>query len=111
MENISSIQCKNMLSAVTHKLNISGQMVIWPIFLVLMCGTSAQSLSAPFSYILYTWLMQNVHFLGFHSDSKHQKAQAEKSEEHLLIKTLKTALFLLTKYPCIKKKKKRNQYL
>jgi hypothetical protein len=38
---------------VTHKLNVSGHMLIWTFFLVLVCGTRAQNLSAPFSYTLH----------------------------------------------------------
>jgi hypothetical protein len=30
-------------------------MLIWAFFLVLVCETCAQSLSAAFSYTLYTW--------------------------------------------------------
>jgi hypothetical protein len=41
------------LSAVTHKLNVSGRILIWAYFLVLVYGTRAQSLSATFSYIPY----------------------------------------------------------
>jgi hypothetical protein len=39
------------LSAVTHKLNVSGRILIWTCFLVLVFGTRAQSLFATFSYI------------------------------------------------------------
>jgi hypothetical protein len=42
------------LSAITRKLNVSGHMLIWIFFLVLVCETRAQNLSAPFSYTLYT---------------------------------------------------------
>jgi hypothetical protein len=38
---------------VTHILNVSGHMLIWAVFLVLVCGTSARSLSAPFGHTLY----------------------------------------------------------
>jgi hypothetical protein len=44
---------KCTLSAVTHKLNVFGHMLIQTFFLVLLCETHAQSLSAPFSHILY----------------------------------------------------------
>jgi hypothetical protein len=37
-----------ILSAITDKLNVSGHMLIWTFFLVLGCGTRAQSLSASF---------------------------------------------------------------
>jgi hypothetical protein len=53
MENILSACCKYTLSAVTHKWNVSGHMLIWTFFLGLVCGTRIQSLSAPFSYTLY----------------------------------------------------------
>jgi hypothetical protein len=41
------------LYAISHKLNISGHMLIRTYFLVLECGTRTQSLSVPFSYTLY----------------------------------------------------------
>jgi hypothetical protein len=53
LEGILSTYYKCTLSAVTHKLNVSGKMLMWTFFLVSVCGTRAQSLSAPFSYILY----------------------------------------------------------
>jgi hypothetical protein len=56
MEGILSIYYKSILSAITYKLNVSGRMLIWTFLLVLVCGTRAQSLSAPFSYTLYTIL-------------------------------------------------------
>jgi hypothetical protein len=40
-------------SAVTHMLNVSGHVLIWTFFLVLLCGTLAQVLSTPFNYTLY----------------------------------------------------------
>jgi hypothetical protein len=43
----------SILSAITKKLNISGHMFIRSFFLLLVCGTGAQSLFAPFSYTLY----------------------------------------------------------
>jgi hypothetical protein len=49
-------QMYHNLSAVTHKFNVSGHMFIWTFFLVLVCGTCAQSLSAPFSYTLYMFI-------------------------------------------------------
>jgi hypothetical protein len=39
-------------SAITHKLNSSRHMLIWTIFLVLVCETRAQSFSALFTCIL-----------------------------------------------------------
>jgi hypothetical protein len=41
------------LSAITHKVNVSGPMLIRTFCFVLVCGTRAQSLSTPFSYTLY----------------------------------------------------------
>jgi hypothetical protein len=43
VEDILSTYCKCTLSAITHKLNVSGYMFIWTFFLVLVCGTRAQS--------------------------------------------------------------------
>jgi hypothetical protein len=53
MEDIFSTYYKCTLSAITHKLSVSKHMLIWKFFLVLVYGTRAQSLSAPFSYNLY----------------------------------------------------------
>jgi hypothetical protein len=52
--DILSTYYKCTFSAVTHKLHVSGHVLIWTFFLVSVCGTRAQSSSAPFSYILYT---------------------------------------------------------
>jgi hypothetical protein len=43
----------SILSAIILKLNVSEYMLLRIVFLVLVCGTRAQSLSAPFSYTLY----------------------------------------------------------
>jgi hypothetical protein len=43
-----------ILSGITPKLNVSRHMLIWTFFHVLVCTTHAQSLSAPFSYNLYS---------------------------------------------------------
>jgi hypothetical protein len=51
--DILSTYYKCTLSAITHKLNVSGLMLIWTFFLRLVCGIGAQNLSAPFSYNLY----------------------------------------------------------
>jgi hypothetical protein len=51
--NASRIDQDSILSAVNHKLNVSGHMIIWTFVLVLVCGTRAQNLSAPFSYTLH----------------------------------------------------------
>jgi hypothetical protein len=46
--------CLNIiLSTITHELNVSGHMLMWTFLLVLVCGTRAESLPAPFSYTLY----------------------------------------------------------
>jgi hypothetical protein len=45
---------KCTLSAITHRLNVPGHMLIWIYFHVLVCGTRAQNFPAPFSYTLYT---------------------------------------------------------
>jgi hypothetical protein len=45
----------SILSAIAHKLNISIQMLIRIFFLLLVCGTRAQNLSATFSYTLYMY--------------------------------------------------------
>jgi hypothetical protein len=42
----------SILSAITHKLKVSGHILIWT-FLFSICGTRAQNLFAPFSYTLY----------------------------------------------------------
>jgi hypothetical protein len=57
MEDILSTYYKRTPSAVTHKLNISCHMLIWTFFLVLVCGTRAQSLSAPFGYSLHSLIL------------------------------------------------------
>jgi hypothetical protein len=54
MEDILSAYYKRTLSGTTHKSNVSGHMSMWTSFLVLVCGTRAQSLSAHFSYTLYS---------------------------------------------------------
>jgi hypothetical protein len=53
VEGILITYYKCTLSAITHKLNVSGHMLIWTFVLVLVCGTRAQSLSAPFCRTLY----------------------------------------------------------
>jgi hypothetical protein len=44
---------RTILSVITHKLNVTGHMLIWTSFLVLVFGTRGQSLSASFNYTLY----------------------------------------------------------
>jgi hypothetical protein len=44
------------LASVQENISVSSHMLIWTFFLVLVCGTRAQSLPAPFSYTLYTYL-------------------------------------------------------
>jgi hypothetical protein len=51
--DILSNYYKCILSAITHKLNVSRRMMIWTCFFVLVCRTRTQILSAPFSYTLY----------------------------------------------------------
>jgi hypothetical protein len=43
-----SIYYKRFVSAIILKLNVSGHMLVWTIFPVLLCGTRARSLSAHF---------------------------------------------------------------
>jgi hypothetical protein len=51
MENILSTYYKCTLPTITHRLNVSGHMLIWTFFfLFLVRGTRAQSLSLHFSY-------------------------------------------------------------
>jgi hypothetical protein len=52
-EDILGAHYKCILSAINHKLNVSGHILIRTFFLVLVCATRGQSLSAPFSYTLY----------------------------------------------------------
>jgi hypothetical protein len=59
MKNILSTYYKCVLSAATHKLNISGQMLTWTFSPVLVCGTCGQSFFRTFQlhpiyYILST---------------------------------------------------------
>jgi hypothetical protein len=54
MEDILSTYYKCTLSATTHKFIVSGHMLILTFFLVWVCGTRVQNLSAPFSYTLYS---------------------------------------------------------
>jgi hypothetical protein len=51
MENILSTCYKYTLSAIAHKLKVSGH--VMDIFLVLVRGICAKTFSAPFSYTLY----------------------------------------------------------
>jgi hypothetical protein len=59
MEDILSTYYNRTLSAIAHKLNASGHMLIWTHFPVLVSGTRAQYLSSPFSYISYMWYSQS----------------------------------------------------
>jgi hypothetical protein len=56
MEEILSTRYKCVLSAVNHKLSVSGHMFIRTYFLVLICGTRVQNLSGPVSYNLYNFM-------------------------------------------------------
>jgi hypothetical protein len=70
MKDILSTYYKCILSAITHKLNVSGHMLVWTFF-VLVCGTLAQSLSASSSYTLYMniiwmdFMLQKVKLTAF----------------------------------------------
>jgi hypothetical protein len=66
MEDILSTYYKCPLSAITHKLNVSGHMSIWTVFLILLCGTRARSLSAPFSYTLYVYIYIYIYIFQLH---------------------------------------------
>jgi hypothetical protein len=50
--DILSTYYKCTRSTINHKLNVSEQMLIWTIFLVLMCEIRVDILTAPFSYTL-----------------------------------------------------------
>jgi hypothetical protein len=52
-EDSLSTNYTRILSAITHKLNVPGHMLIWIFFLVYICGTHAQILSSPFTYTLF----------------------------------------------------------
>jgi hypothetical protein len=65
MENTLSTYYKCTLSDITHKLNVCGHMLIWTFFLVLACGTRAQSLSAPFSYTLHINIKVCIYIIKF----------------------------------------------
>jgi hypothetical protein len=54
VEGVLSSYFKCILSAITHKLNVSGHVLIWTLFPILVCGSATQSVSAPFIYTLYT---------------------------------------------------------
>jgi hypothetical protein len=55
----------SILSAITHKLNVSGHMLIWTFSLVLVSGTYAQNLSTPFSYTLHS--LASSSFVKYHT--------------------------------------------
>jgi hypothetical protein len=52
-EDILSTYYKYAVPTITQKLNVSGHMFIWTIFLVLVCGTRTQNVSAPSIYAEY----------------------------------------------------------
>jgi hypothetical protein len=52
-KDISSNFHKCTLPVLIHELNIPEHMLIWPVRLVLACGTRAPDLPAPLSYFLY----------------------------------------------------------
>jgi hypothetical protein len=53
MEDILSTYSWKSTFIITEKLNVSGHMLIWTFFLVLICGTRAQNLSSLFGYTLH----------------------------------------------------------
>jgi hypothetical protein len=48
------------ISAINHRLNVPGHMLIWAFFLSLVCGTRAQNLSVPYSYMLRTFVAKET---------------------------------------------------
>jgi hypothetical protein len=64
MEGILSAYYKFTLSAVTRKLNVSGHMLVWAFFLVLIRGTRAQLPEEQFSLcLLCSHVIQNTRHL------------------------------------------------
>jgi hypothetical protein len=61
---------KRTLSAIAHKLNVSRHILVWTFFLILVCGTRAQSLSAPFTYTLFIYIEAAAHVLKYHAMNK-----------------------------------------
>jgi hypothetical protein len=61
MGDIFSTYYKCTLSAINRRLNVSGHLLIWTFFVILVGGTRAQSLSAPFSYTPYTVTRDHLH--------------------------------------------------
>jgi hypothetical protein len=66
MEDILSIRNKCSLSAITHKLNVCGHMLIWTFYLVLARGTWAQSLSEDVTYTRYIYIYNYTYTYTFH---------------------------------------------
>jgi hypothetical protein len=70
-EDILSTYCKCTLSAITHKLNVSGH-ILMSFFLVFACGTCAQILFPSLSYICiksFVWALSfRRAFSGYHSN-------------------------------------------
>jgi hypothetical protein len=56
VEDILSTYYKRNISAITHKSNVSGHILMWKFFLVWYLELKTQSLSAPFSYELYIYI-------------------------------------------------------
>jgi hypothetical protein len=54
MEEILNTYYKCTLSTITHKLNVSWDMLIWILFLILICWTRAQNMSPSLNYTLYS---------------------------------------------------------
>jgi hypothetical protein len=63
MENILGTYCKYTVSAVTHKINVSGRMLLWIFFIVLVYENRAKIFSL-FPVTFYTEASSNM-FLKF----------------------------------------------
>jgi hypothetical protein len=80
MEEVLSTCCECILSAISHKVNVSGHMLMCTFFLVLVYGNRAQSLSAPFSY------NENNDVFRSHSLQKREDSCAEQFGEEMFLK-------------------------
>jgi hypothetical protein len=56
----------SILPAITHKVNVSGHMLIWT-FSCFVCGTRVRRFSACFSYILYIHIVNPPQSCALHS--------------------------------------------
>jgi hypothetical protein len=52
VESNNSVGQENILSVMNHKLNVPRHTLMWTLFVVFVCGTRVQILSATFSYAL-----------------------------------------------------------